>query len=81
MPKWANGNDQMGQPIPDNKPEVKERRLYLSFNIPMDKNVVGGVGNKSVGGTEINPEQIISPLKKKKERKKDNVPTKSDRYR
>lgn len=59
MPKWANGNDQMGQPIPDNKPEVKERRLYLSFNIPMDKNVVGGDDKNVVDNNTV--------IKRKKE--------------
>lgn len=49
----------MGQPIPDNKPEVKERRLYLSFNIPMDKNVVGGDDKNVVDNNTV--------IKRKKE--------------
>ena len=48
-----------------NTKEVQERRLYLSFNIPMDKNDVGGIDKNDVDNN--------TSFNKKKERKKEET--------
>ena len=56
-----------------NTKEVQERRLYLSFNIPMDKNDVGGIDKNDVGGIDKNDVDNNTSFNKKKERKKEET--------
>ena len=56
-----------------NTKEVQERRLYLSFNIPMDKNDVGGIDKNDVTPGDKNDVDNNTSFNKKKERKKEET--------
>lgn len=62
----------------ENTKEIQERRLYLSFNIPIDKNDVGGKDKNDVTPNDKNDVDNNTSFNNKKESKK--VSKKTETY-